>query len=129
MPILFLQVLVGVGIGLLMTIIGLFVGNIILFDSILISLVFGFLCYSIWSVHPAICLIIAAFACLLLFGIQHTTIGFWAVSIFLSFCWGAVFAGIAYFVTNRSPLWFFGVLIFAFVIMILLHFKANKKKI
>lgn len=128
MPILFLQVLVGIGFGLLMTVIGLFVGNIILFDSILISAIFGYMCYCIWHVHPAVCLIIAAVTCLIFFGIQHTTIGFWATAIFLSFCWGAVFAVIAYFVTGSSLLWFSGVLIFAFVIMLLLHFKANKKK-
>lgn len=128
MPILFLQILAGAIIGLLTTVIALFVGNIILFDSILLSSIFGFLCYSLLNIHPAICLIIAAVCCLILFGIQHTTIGFWATATFLSFCWAVAFAIIAYFITANSKLWFLGMLIFAFVIMMLLHLKANKKK-
>lgn len=114
---------------LLSTILGLFVGNIILFDSILMSLVAGYLCYSILEIHPAYCLIISAVLCLVLFFIQHTQIGFWAIATFLSYCWGFAFAVIAFFISGNSLLWFYAVLIFSFVIMLLLHIKANKKSL
>lgn len=114
---------------LLTTILGLFIGNIIIFDSILISLVCGYLCYSILAIQPAYCLIIAAVLCLGLFLIQHTQIGFWAVALLLSYCWGFAFAIATYFISGNSSLWFFAVLIFAFVIMLLLHIKANKNSL
>ena len=125
----FIKLAACLALPLLTTILGLFIGNIIIFDSILISLVCGYLCHYILAVHPAYCLIISAVLCLVLFLIQHTQIGFWAVSLLLSYCWGFAFAIAAYFISGNSSLWFFAVLIFAFVIMLLLHIKANKNSL
>lgn len=125
----FIKLAASLGLPLLSTILGLFIGNIILFDSILISLVCGYFCYAFWAIHPAYCLIVAAVLCLVLFLIQHTQIGFWAVAILLSYCWGFAFAAAAYFISGNSELWFFAVLVFAFVVMLLLHIKANKNSL
>lgn len=40
-------------IGLIFTVIGLFVGHIILFDSIFLAAISGVICNQIWNVHPA----------------------------------------------------------------------------
>lgn len=122
----FIKLAIGLGLPLLSTILGLFVGNIILFDSLLISLTCGYFCYAFLAIHPAYCLIAAAVLCLILFLIQHTQIGFWAIAMLLSYCWGFAFAILAYLISGNSELWFYSVLISGFIIMLLLHMKANK---
>lgn len=82
----FIKLVAVLGLPLLSTILGLFVGNIILFDSLLISAACGYFCYSALAIHPAYCLVASAVLCLVLFLIQHTQIGFWAIAILLSYC-------------------------------------------
>ena len=45
---------IGVVIGLIFALIGLFFGHIILFDSLALGIVAGICCNRIWSVHPAL---------------------------------------------------------------------------
>ena len=125
----FIKLVAVLGLPLLSTILGLFVGNIILFDSLLISAACGYFCYSALAIHPAYCLVASAVLCHVLFLIQHTQIGFWAIAILLSYCWGFAFALFAYHISGNSELWFYSVLISGFIIMLLLHIKANKNNL
>lgn len=125
----FIELAAGLCLPFLSTMLGLFVGNIILFDSLLISLACGYFCYAFWSLHPAYCLIIGAVLCIVLFLIQHTKIGFWAIAVLLSYCWGFAFAVFAYLISGNSQLWFYAVLISGFIIMLLLHIKANRNSL
>ena len=43
--------------SIVLTVIGVFIGNIIFFDSILLAALSGLLCHMLWTVHPAFCLL------------------------------------------------------------------------
>ena len=49
---------IGIVIGLICSVIGLFFGHIILFDSIALGIVAGVCCNSFTPIHPALCLVI-----------------------------------------------------------------------
>lgn len=114
-------------IGLIFTIIGAFVGHIILFDSILISIVAGILSNQLLHIHPAFCLLISIALFLLLFKIQYTKIGFWIISVIMSAFWGFVFAICAYAATNEDMIWTYVILGIGFIFTMLLHLKAKTK--
>ena len=73
--------------SIVLTVIGLFFGNIILFDSILLAALSGLLCNTVWSVHPAFCLLIGIAVFLLLLWLQHTSVGFWLIGGLLCLLW------------------------------------------
>lgn len=53
-----IELLIGIGIGLIVTIIGLFFGNIIVFDSIALAVLTGFLTHGLLDIHPALSIVI-----------------------------------------------------------------------
>ncbi|MBD5545935.1 MAG: hypothetical protein HDQ97_00775 [Lachnospiraceae bacterium] len=112
-------------IGLVFTIIGMFVGHIILFDSILISIVSGILSNRLLHIHPAFCFLLSIILFILLFRLQYTKVGFWIISVILSGFWGFVFCVIAYAMTNGDMVWTYVVLGVGFVFMMLLHLKSK----
>ncbi|MDO5135903.1 MAG: hypothetical protein Q4D55_07600 [Eubacteriales bacterium] len=52
--------------SVVLTVIGVFIGNIFFFDSILLAALSGLLCHTLWTVHPAFCLLIGIAVFLLL---------------------------------------------------------------
>ena len=56
---------IGLFIGLVCSVIGLFFGHIILFDSIALGIAAGVCCNQFTAIHPALCLVIgiATFRC------------------------------------------------------------------
>lgn len=111
--------------SIVLTIIGLFFGNIILFDSILLAALSGLLCNTVWSVHPAFCLLIGIAVFLLLLWLQHTSVGFWLIGGLLCLLWSAAFGVLAFFISEHDPMWGWVVFSLAAVIMGSLHFKAR----
>ena len=53
-----LELLIGIVIGLIVTVIGLFFGNVIVFDSIALAILAGFLSHGLLGVHPALAVVI-----------------------------------------------------------------------
>ena len=51
---------IGLFIGLVCSVIGLFFGHIILFDSIALGIAAGVCCNQFTAIHPALCLVVAA---------------------------------------------------------------------
>lgn len=47
-----IELLIGIILGLIITIIGLFFGNIIVFDSIALAVLAGFLAHGLLHIHP-----------------------------------------------------------------------------
>ena len=94
---------IGLFIGLVCSVIGLFFGHIILFDSIALG--------------------IATF--LLLLWLQNTSIGFWLVGGLLTLIYAAVFGLLAYFISEHDPIW--GRVIFGLVFLVVgaLHLRAR----
>jgi hypothetical protein len=112
-------------IGLIFTIIGVFVGHIILFDSIFLAAISGIICNQIWSVHPALCLLIAIALFGLLFWLQNTKVGFWIIGVLLSAFWAFVFGFFAHIFAGEDMIWFYVVMGLGFIVMMGLHLKAR----
>jgi len=79
-------------IGLIISIIGLFLQKITIFDSIAIGIIIGVLSYYYLHLHPAFALLIGIGIIALLCWVQSTKYGFWIISIPMSLLWGFVFA-------------------------------------
>lgn len=117
--------IIGIAISLLISIIGLFIGHIILFDSIALALTAGVVSNSVFSIHPAISLVIGIALFALLFWLQNTKFGFWIIGGLLSLAWGYIFSVIAYMFSNRDVTWHYVVLVLGTVLMMGLHIKAR----
>lgn len=112
-------------IGLIFTIIGVFIGHIILFDSIFLAAISGIVCNQIWGVHPALCVVIAIALFGLLFWLQNTKAGFWIISVLLSVFWAFVFGFFAHIFSGEDMIWFYVVMGLGFIVMMGLHLKAR----
>lgn len=96
---------IGLFIGLVCSVIGLFFGHIILFDSIALGIAAGVCCNQFTAIHPALCLVIGIATFLLLLWLQNTSIGFWLVGGLLTLIYAAVFGLLAYFISEHDPIW------------------------
>lgn len=116
---------VSIFIGLIVTVIGIFVGHIILFDSIVLAAITGVVCNQVWNIHPALCLVIEVVLFVVLFWLQNTKVGFWIIGGLLSAFWAFVFGFIAYAFSSEDMIWFYVVMGLGFLIMMGLHLKAR----
>ena len=112
-------------IGLVCSVIGLFFGHIILFDSIALGIAAGVCCNQFTAIHPVLCIVIGIATFLLLLWLQNTSIGFWLVGGLLTLIYAAVFGLLAYFISEHDPIW--GWVIFALVFLVVgaLHLRAR----
>jgi len=116
---------ISIFIGLIFTVIGIFLGHIILFDSIFLAAISGIVCNQIWGVPPAICIVIAIVLFGLLFWLQNTKPGFWIIGVLLSAFWAFVFGFFAYIFAGEDMIWFYVVMGLGFILMMGLHLKAR----
>lgn len=116
---------IGLFIGLVCSVIGLFFGHIILFDSIALGIAAGVCCNQFTAIHPALCLVIGIATFLLLLWLQNTSIGFWLVGGLLTLIYAAVFGLLAYFISEHDSIW--GWVIFGLVFLVVgaLHLRAR----
>ena len=125
MGLLVIELIIGGVLLVACTVIGLFLGHIILFDSIAIGLVAGLVSHGLLEVHPAIALIIGIAVFLALFFLQNTKVGFWIIGGLMSLAWGLIFASMAYEFSGKDMIWTYVTFGLATVIMIGLHLKAK----
>ena len=118
---------VGLIIGVLCTVVGLFFGHIILFDSIALGIVAGVCCKQFTPIHPALCLVIGIAVFLLLLWLQRTSVGFWVIGGLLSLAYAFVFSAIAYDAAHKDPVWGWVVFGLSFLILGGLHLHARGK--
>lgn len=116
---------IGVVIGLVCSVIGLFFGHIILFDSIALGIVAGVCCKQFLPIHPALCIVIGIAVFLLMFFLQNTSVGFWIVGGLMTLLYAAVIGLLAYFIANNDPVWGWVVFGLTFVIIGALHLHAR----
>lgn len=119
--------LLALAIGFIVMAVGLFVGHIIIFDSIALGIIAGVCCRQFFNLHPALCLLagIAVFAVLLF--LQNTRFGFWVIGILLSAVWAVLFGLLAFILSNGDPLWLGVIAGLSFVVVLLLHIHARDK--
>ena len=125
MGLLVIELIIGAVLLIVFTVIGLFFGHIILFDSIAIGLVAGLVSHGLLEVHPAIALVIGIAVFLVLFFLQNTKVGFWIIGGLMSLAWGLIFASMAYEFTGKDMIWTYVVFGLSALILIGLHLKAK----
>ena len=82
--------------GIIMAIMGAFVSNIIIFDSVVLALTGGITANTLLHIHPAFCLLIGIGLFIGLLFLQHSKYGFWIIGGLLTLFWSFVFGFIAY---------------------------------
>lgn len=122
-----LMLAASVFIGLVFTLIGLFFGHIILFDSIFLAVITGIVCNRIGGIHSAISVVIGVTLLAILFWIQNTKVGFWIIGMLLSLFWAFVFGFLAYVFSSQDMVWFYVVFGLGFIIMAGLHLHAKSR--
>ena len=119
--------ILALAIGFIIMVVGLFVGHIIVFDSIALGIISGVCCNHFFTLHPALCLLTGVVVSALLLFLQKTRFGFWIIGILLSSVWAVIFGLLAFIISNADPVWFFVICGISFVIMLILHIKARNK--
>jgi len=119
--------IIGLVIGLVITIIALFVGHIILFDSIALGILSIVLANGLLHIHLAIAILIGIGVGVGLFFLQNTTVGFWIIGGLLSILWGFIFSIFAYDISGKDMIWTYVIFGVGTFLMILLHLRARKK--
>ena len=117
-----LELLIGIVIGLIVTVIGLFWGNIIVFDSIALAILAGFLSHGLFL---AVVIGIAVLLGLLL--LHCTRPGFWLIGGGLSVVWGFIFATMAYEFSGKDMVWTYVVWVLGAILVFALHLQARYK--
>lgn len=122
-----IELLIGIGIGLIVTIIGLFFGNIIVFDSIALAVLTGFLTHGLLDIHPALSIVIGLAVLVGLLFLQRTRPGFWIIVGMLSLLWGLIFSSMAYEFSGKDMIWTYTVLALGTILVFILHLRARSR--
>lgn len=120
------ELLIGAAVGLIIFIIGLFLKQIIVFDSLALGIVTGFMAHGLLHVHTVLAIVIGIAVFGILLCLQMTKAGFWIIGILMSTLWGFIFAFVAWSVTDKSPFWTYGVWIAGALVILLLHLGSRK---
>lgn len=119
------ELILGIVIGLIITVIGMFFGNIILFDSIALAVLAGFLSHGLLGIHLAFSILIGIALLVGLFFLQNTKVGFWIIGGLLSLFWGLIFSSMAYEFSGKDMIWTYVVFGLGTLLMIGLHLRAR----
>ena len=115
----------GLAISFILLVVSLFVGHIILFDSIALGIIAGVCCNHFFTLHPSLCLLVGIAVFVALLFLQHTRFGFWIIGMLMSAVWAFIFGFFAYIFSGEDMIWFYVVLGLAFIVMVGLHIKAR----
>ena len=118
---------IGLIIGAILSIIGLFFGNIIVFDSLALAIASGFLANGLLNIHPALSVLIGLVVLAAMYLLQRTKVGFWIIGGLLSVFWGLVFSLMAWEFSGKDMVWTYAVLGLGIVLMMGLHIHARRR--
>ena len=122
-----LFLIIAVAMTVISTIVGLFIGNIILFESIGLSIAAGCLTAHFTTIHPAFCLLIAIGAFVGLRFLMNTKIGFWVIGGAMSLLWGLLVAVIVYDGTGKDMIWTYVSWGLVTLVIFILHIRAKAR--
>lgn len=120
-----LVTVISIFVGLVVGIVGLFLKDIITFDSIAIAILSGALLGGLLKWHFGICIVTAFVIFFLLMFLQNTKIGFWVIASIMSLFWGLVF-GLLFYSGKLGMIWNYGMWVVGFVLVMILHLRAKK---
>lgn len=118
---------IGLIIGAILSIIGLFFGNIIVFDSLALAIASGFLANGLLNIHPALSVLIGLVVLAAMYLLQRTKVGFWIIGGLLSVFWGLVFSLMAWEFSGKDMVWTYVVLGLGIILMMGLHIHARRR--
>ena len=122
-----IEMLIGIILGLVITMIGLFFGNIIVFDSIALAVLAGFFSHGLLHLHPALAIVIGIVVLLGFLFLQRTRPGFWIIGVLLSVLWRIIFSSMAYEFSGKDMVWTYVILALGTVIVFALHLRARNR--
>lgn len=122
------EIIIGAALFAIFSIIGLFISDIIVFNSLAMGAASGFLAYGLLHIHPALSIVagIAVFA--VAYFLQKTKVGFWIFAVILSLLWGIIFSSMAYEFSGKDMIWTYVVLGLGTLIMLGLHINARSRE-
>lgn len=120
------ELLIGAAVGFAFFIIGLFLKQIIIFDSIALGIVAGFSAHGLLHVNMVLAIIIGIAVFGIMLFLQMTKVGFWIIGLIMSGLWGFIFGAVAWSITDRNPFWTYGVWIAGALVIMLLHLWSRK---
>jgi hypothetical protein len=96
------EIIIGIAIGLILTLIGLFFGNISLFESIATGIILGVVVHKLWNFHPVFSIVVGIAAVVVLYLLQNTSVGFWIVGGLYSVAWGFIVGFIVFSALGKN---------------------------
>jgi len=120
------ELLIGVAIGLVIFIIGLFLNRIMIFDSLALGVVGGAVAHGVLHLHPGFAVLIGIGIFVVLMLIQLTRPGFWIIGILLSIVWGFIFSLFAFSMSGKSMVWTIGIWVAGTIVVLLLHLRSRE---
>jgi len=128
MGFLVIELMIGGILFAILTVLGLFFGHIILFESIALGLAAGLVAYNVFHIHMALCILIGLAVLLGMYFLQNTKVGFLIMGSLMSFIWAAAIGILVYDGTHKDMIWTWVVFGAVLVIMVGLHIHARSKQ-
>jgi len=122
------EIIIGIAIGLILTAIGLFLGNISLFESIATGVIIGVVAHKTMGVHPVIAIGLGIVAIVILYYLQTKSIGFWIVGGLYSLMWGFIVGLVVYSATGENMLWTYIAWAIGALVFLGLHLVARSRQ-
>ena len=119
--------IVALAVIVIATVIGLFVGNIILFESIGIAIAAGCLASYFLDIHPAFCVLIGIGVLIGLYFLMNTKIGFWVIGGLMSLLWGFCVSVFVYSGTDKDMIWTYVSWGLVALFILALHLRAKSR--
>jgi len=112
---------------IIIKIICLFFFNIILFESIIIAIVAGYLANYFLHIHPVLCVLAGIFVLIGLYCLSKTKVGFWIIGGLMSLIWGLVAVIIMEISKYSSEFWLYTSWALSSLAFLALHLIAKKR--
>lgn len=119
------EIIIGGVLFAILSIIGLFFSDIIIFDSLALAVATGFLAHGLLHIHPALSIVIGIAVFAVSFFLQKTKVGFWIFAVILSLFWGLVFSSMAYEFSGKDMIWTYVVFGLGTLLVVGLHIRAK----
>ena len=123
-----LEIVIGVVLGVVFAAVGMFFGNICLFESIAVGIILGLVARYAWMLHTGVAWVIAIAAVALLYILQNTSVGFWVVGGLFSAAWALLVALIVYEASGYDKGYAYMSLAIGAVAFMGLHLFARSKQ-
>ncbi len=108
-------------VGFFCSVVGFFVDNVAVFDSLSIAVIAAVCAWNFLGIHPGLCVLICAGIFGLLLFLMNTSVGFWIISSLMSALWGIVAGLFALVFTGGDLIWFAVLFIIGFGVVMRQH--------